>query len=78
MKSAPNPNAARLFQSYMLSAECQQFNIEVGGLRSAHKLVKDKPGRKPMNEIKVMKDDAEAVEKQSADLKAHYTKLFKV
>ncbi len=78
MKSAPNPNAARLLQSYMLSAECQQFNVEVGGLRSAHKLVKDKPGRKPMSEIKVMKDDAEAVEKQSTELKAQYTKLFKV
>ena len=33
MKSAPNPNAARLLQSYMLSAECQQFNVEFGGLR---------------------------------------------
>ena len=78
MKSAPNPNAARLLQSYMLSAECQQFNVEVGGLRSAHKLVKDKPGRKSMTEIKVMKDDAEAVEKQSTEIKAQYTKLFKV
>jgi iron(III) transport system substrate-binding protein len=78
MNSAPNPNAARLLQSYMLSGECQQFNIEVGGLRSAHKLVKDKPGRKSMTEIKVMKDDAEAVEKQSTELKAQYTKLFKV
>jgi iron(III) transport system substrate-binding protein len=78
MKSAPNPNAARLLQSYMLSGECQQFNIEVGGLRSAHKLVKDKPGRKSMTEIKVMKDDAEAVEKQSTEIKAQYTKLFKV
>jgi iron(III) transport system substrate-binding protein len=78
LKSAPNPNAARLLQSYMLSAECQQFNVEVGGLRSAHKLVKDKAGRKPMSEIKLMKDDAEAVEKQSTELKAQYTKLFKV
>ena len=47
-------------------------------MRSAHKLVKDKPGRKSMTEIKVMKDDAEAVEKQSTELKAQYTKLFKV
>jgi len=78
MKTAPNPNAARLFQSYMLSAECQQFNVEFGGLRSAHALVKDKAGRKPMKDIKVMKDDAAAVEKESAEIKAHYTKLFKV
>ena len=65
MKSAPNPNAARLFQSFMLSAECQQFNVDLGGLRTAHAQVKDKPGRKPMKEIKVMKDDAAAVEKDS-------------
>ena len=78
LKSAPNPNAARLFQSYMLSAECQQFNVEFGGLRSAHALVKDKAGRKPMKDIKIMKDNAAAVEKESAEIKAHYTKLFKV
>jgi iron(III) transport system substrate-binding protein len=28
LKSAPNPNAARLLQSFMLSAECQQFNVD--------------------------------------------------
>jgi iron(III) transport system substrate-binding protein len=78
LKSAPNPNAARLLQSYMLSAECQQFNVEFGGLRSAHALVKDKAGRKPMKDIKVMKDDAAAVEKESEQIKARYTQYFKV
>jgi iron(III) transport system substrate-binding protein len=78
MKSAPNPNAARLFQSYMLSAECQQFNVDLGGLRSAHSQVKDKPGRKPMKEIKIMKDDAAAVERDSDKIKAHYVQYFKV
>ena len=48
------------------------------GLRSAHALVKDKAGRKPMKEIKIMKDDAAAVEKNSEEIKAHYTRLFKV
>ncbi len=47
-------------------------------MRSAHALVKDKAGRKPMKEIKVMKDDAAAVEKESAEIKAHYVKIFKV
>jgi iron(III) transport system substrate-binding protein len=31
-----------------------------------------------MKDIKVMKDDAAAVEKQSAEIKAHYTRIFKV
>jgi iron(III) transport system substrate-binding protein len=77
-KAAPNPNAARLLQSYMLSAECQQLIIDFGGMRSAHALTKEKPGRKPMSEIKVMKDDAAAVEKESEQIKEQYTKLFKV
>ena len=78
LKSAPNPNAARLFQSFMLSAECQQFNVDLGGLRSAHGLVKDKPGRMPMKDIKVLKDDAAAVERESEQIKARYSQYFKV
>jgi iron(III) transport system substrate-binding protein len=77
-KAAPNPNAARLLQSYMLSIECQQLIIDFGGMRSAHALTKEKPGRKPMSEIKVMKDDAAAVERESEQIKEQYTKLFKV
>ena len=64
-KNAPNPNAARLLQSYMFSAECQQICIDAGGLRSAHALTKEKAGRKPLKDIKLMKDDAAAVEKES-------------
>jgi iron(III) transport system substrate-binding protein len=78
LKSAPNPNAAKLFQSFMLSAEAQQINVDIGGLRTAHAQVKDKPGRKSMKDIKVMKDDAEAVERESEQIKARYTKIFKV
>ncbi len=78
MKAAPNPNAARLLQSFMFSAECQQLMVDFGGLRSFHALVKDPPGRKPLSEIKLMKDDAAAVEQQAEEIKARYTKYFKV
>jgi iron(III) transport system substrate-binding protein len=77
-KGSPNPNAAKLFQSYCFSAEAQQLCIDVGGLRSAHPHTKEKAGRVPFASIKKMKDDAEGVEKTAADIKAHYTKLFKV
>src|SRR5205085_4346885 len=77
-KNAPNPNAARLFQSWMFTVEAQQLAIEVGGLRSVHALAKEKPGRKPLSEIKLMKDDPAAVEKQGEDIKARYTQLFRV
>ena len=77
-KNAPNPNAARLFQAYCFTAECQQLIIDVGALRSVHPLAKEKPGRKPFREIKTMKEDAAGVEKDGAEIKARYTKLFKV
>jgi iron(III) transport system substrate-binding protein len=78
LKDAPNPNAARLFQSYCFTPECQQLIIDVGGLRSAHPLAKEKPGRKPFAEIKKMKDDPAGVEKEAEAIKARYTQLFKV
>ncbi len=77
-KSAPNPNAARLFQSFSFTPECQQLIIDPGGLRSMHPATREKPGRKPFRDIKVMKDDPAAVERMSDDIKAHYTKIFGV
>jgi iron(III) transport system substrate-binding protein len=52
--------------------------VDVGGLRSFHALVKEKPGRRPLAEIKLMKDDPAGVEKQAEEIKARYTRLFKV
>jgi iron(III) transport system substrate-binding protein len=77
-KAAPNPNAARLFQAYCFTPECQQLVIDEGGLRSMHALAKEKPGRKPIKEIKTMREDAAAVEKLSEEIKAHYVKIFRV
>jgi iron(III) transport system substrate-binding protein len=77
-KAAPNPNVARLFESYCFTAECQQVNIDTGGLRSAHPQAKEKPGRTPLKDIKLMKDDAVGVLKNAAAIKAHYVKLFHV
>jgi iron(III) transport system substrate-binding protein len=77
-KNAPNPNAARLFQCYCFSAECQQLIVDFGGLRSMHPQVKEKAGRRPFREIKTMKEDAAGVEKMSEEIKARYSKLFGV
>jgi iron(III) transport system substrate-binding protein len=78
MKNAPNPNAARLFQSYCFTPECQQLIIDFGGLRSIHPLTKEKSGRRPFAEIKKMKDDPAGVERSSEEIKTRYTKLFGV
>jgi iron(III) transport system substrate-binding protein len=77
-KQAPNPNAARLFQNFCFSAECQQLIVDHGGLHSAHRMVKEKPGRVPFRDIKAMKDDPEGVLREGEELKVRYTKIFKV
>jgi len=76
-EGAPNPNAARLLQSWLFSIEAQQILVDLA-LRSFHPLVKEKPGRRPLRDIKVMKDDAAAVEAQSEEIKARYVRLFRV
>src|SRR6266550_3281695 len=77
-KGSPNPNAAKLFQSFSLGRDAQQLIIDVGGLRSVHSQTQEKAGRKPFKDIKTMKDDAAAVEKEGDAIKARYTKIFRV
>src|ERR1700710_1961505 len=76
-KAAPNPNAAKLFQNYCFTPEAQQLVIEIGGLRSLHAQVKEKAGRTPLSEIKLMKEDAEGAERQSEEIKTRYQKIFR-
>ena len=77
-RSAPNPNAARLFQSFFFSLEGQQLLVDEFAHRSFHAQIKEKPGRKPLSAIKLLKSDPAAVLAQSEDIKARYAKLFKV
>jgi iron(III) transport system substrate-binding protein len=77
-KNAPNPNAARLFQSFCFSADCQQLISDVGGQRTVHPQVHEKPGRKPFKEIKLMKEDAAGVEKMGEEIRTRYSRIFKV
>jgi iron(III) transport system substrate-binding protein len=77
-RRAPNPNAARLFQCYCFSAECQQLIVEVGGLRSMHAQIREVPGRKPLREVKTMTEDPIGVEKAAEEIKARYAKIFGV
>ncbi len=77
MKNAKNPNAARLFHAWSFSAKAQQLAVNVGGLRSFHPDVKEPAGRKPLSQIKLMKDDPAAVDKQVEEIKARYLRFFK-
>ena len=56
-KNAPHPNAAKLFVSFMVSRETQQFLVDNAGLRSFHPEVKEKAGRGPLSQIKILPSD---------------------
>jgi iron(III) transport system substrate-binding protein len=75
-QSAPHPNAARLFQSFLFSLEAQQLMVDVSGLCSFHALVKDRPTRASLPAIKLMKSDPAAVEAQREEIKIRYNKIF--
>ena len=77
-KNAPNPNAARLFQAWSFTAEGQQVIIDSAGMHSLHPHAKEKPGRVPLSKMKLMKDDAAAVERETENIKKRYTQIFKV
>jgi iron(III) transport system substrate-binding protein len=77
-RSAPNPHAARLFQSFFFSAETQQMLADDYAHRSFHGQVKEKAGRTPLSEIKLLKADPAEVLAQSEAIKARYSKIFGV
>jgi iron(III) transport system substrate-binding protein len=76
--TAPNPNAARLFQAWLHTRETQQFFIDYTAQYSVHAQVQAKPGRRKITDLKLMKEDAAGVEKSAEEIKTRYAKLFRV
>jgi iron(III) transport system substrate-binding protein len=76
MNSAPHPNAARLFLSFVFSRDGQQMMSDVGGLRSFNPDVKEKPGRTPLSSIKLLKADPLAQERANEEVKKKYAEYF--
>ena len=75
-RSAPNPNAARLFQSFLFSAEVQQLLVDVFAHRSFHARVKERPGHTPLSTIKLLKADPAEVQVLSEEIKARLCQDF--
>jgi len=78
MAKAPNPNAARLFYAWSMTAEGQQVSIDVGGMRSVHPATRERPGRPKLSDIKTMREEASVVADKADEIKAQYVKYFKV
>jgi iron(III) transport system substrate-binding protein len=76
--SAPHPNAARLFQAWLHTRETQQFFSDFTAQYSPHAQVQAKPGRRKISDIKLMKEDADGVEKMTEEIKTRYARLFRI
>jgi iron(III) transport system substrate-binding protein len=76
-RAAPNPNAARLFHSFLFSVDGQQVFVD-DYRHSFHALIKSKPDHVPLSDVKLMRSDPAVVETQTEEIKARYAKLFGV
>ena len=62
----------------MHSREGQQLIIDSARQYSGHKQAVEKPGVRPLAQIKLMKEDPEGVEKGAEEIKKRYAQIFKV
>lgn len=76
LTNPPHPNAAKLFYAFMFSQEAQQQNSDLGGLRSFHPDVKEKAGRTPISEIKLLHSDPQKLEPMIQEIKTKYEEYF--
>ena len=77
-RSAPNSNAARLFQSFLFSVEAQQLFVDAFAHLSFHALVKQRPGRTSLSAVKLLRADPVAVLAQTEEIKTRYARIFGV
>jgi iron(III) transport system substrate-binding protein len=77
-KGAPNPNAARLFFSWLHGREGQQILVDFARQYSPHAQTVEKPGVRKLADIKLMREDPEGVEKTADEVKTRYGKIFGV
>ena len=77
-RSAPNLNAARLFQSFLFSVEAQQLFVDAFAHLSFHALVKERPGRTSLPTVRLLRADPVAVLAQTEEIKVRYARIFGV
>jgi iron(III) transport system substrate-binding protein len=62
----------------MHSREAQQFLVDWARQYSPHNQTVEKPGVRPLNQIKLMKEDPEGIYAQAQAIKKRYAEIFKV
>ena len=67
-----------LFQNWLHSREGQQILVDYARQYSPHAQTVEKPGVRKLADIKLMKEDAEGVEKGADEIKRRYGQIFRV
>jgi iron(III) transport system substrate-binding protein len=75
LTSAPSPNAAKLFIEFMLDKEAAEVHVESHSL-STIKGIKVGPGKKPLEEIKVVRPSEEEITKGIPEVKELFRDTF--
>lgn len=75
-KDAPHPNAAKLFQDFMMSQDGQQIWIDQQNYTSARDDVRYPPGFKKLSEVKYMLLSPDVVEAKRDEVKDKFKDIF--
>ena len=75
LRNAPAPNAARLFEEYLLSRECNEIMVKMRQ-DSVHKAVKPLPGARSLAEVKTIRPSYDEVERGIPEVKELFRDTF--
>jgi iron(III) transport system substrate-binding protein len=76
LKSAKNPNAARLFAQFMVSPVAQRM-VAANAVYSPRADVAPPSGQPALGDIKLMPVDFERIDRDAADIKARFSEIFR-
>jgi len=76
LKSAKNPNAARLFAQFMVSRVAQRI-VAANAIYAARADIAPSAGQPQLGDIRLMPIDFEHIERDSADIKARFGEIFR-
>ena len=75
LKNAPSPNAAKLFEEYLLSKDCNEVMVKMRQ-DSVNKHVKTPPGMKSIADVKTIRPSYEEVDKGIPEVKELFRDTF--
>jgi iron(III) transport system substrate-binding protein len=78
VKTAPHPNAAKLFVEYSLSRDGQAFLVNEGGLYSVREDVPQPDDHAPLKDVKVLLPDPQDILKNRTNILRQFAELFGV